>query len=82
MATVINSFAITGVNGYQVEVETVTIYGQPSITIVGLGDTAFKESSQRLEASIGYAGYARGNSGRLRLPKFPKWGQSPATLIR
>lgn len=57
MATVINSFAITGVNGYQVEVETVTIYGQPSITIVGLGDTAIKESSQRLEASIGYAGY-------------------------
>lgn len=57
MAAVINSFAITGVDGYQVEVETVTMYGQPSITIVGLGDTAIKESSQRLEASINYAGY-------------------------
>jgi len=57
MATVINSFAIAGIDGYQVEVETVTMYGQPSITIVGLGDAAIKESRQRLEASINYAGY-------------------------
>ncbi|GAB6179466.1 YifB family Mg chelatase-like AAA ATPase [Desulfotomaculum defluvii] len=57
MATVINSFAITGIDGYQVDVETVTMYGQPSITIVGLGDTAIKESRQRLEAAINYVGY-------------------------
>ncbi|ABO51511.1 magnesium chelatase, ChlI subunit [Desulforamulus reducens MI-1] len=57
MATVINSFAIAGIDGYQVEVETVTMYGHPSITIVGLGDTAIKESRQRLEAAINYAGY-------------------------
>ncbi|HCF70115.1 MAG TPA: magnesium chelatase, partial [Syntrophomonas sp.] len=31
--------------------------GHPSITIVGLGDTAIKESRQRLEAAINYAGY-------------------------
>ncbi|WP_164985305.1 hypothetical protein [Ammoniphilus sp. CFH 90114] len=37
MATVINSFAITGVDGYRVEVEVELIYGQPSVTIVGLG---------------------------------------------
>ena len=57
MAIVINTFAIAGIDGYQVEVETVTMYGQPSITIVGLGDTAIKESRQRLEAAIKYAGY-------------------------
>ncbi|MFA7468853.1 MAG: YifB family Mg chelatase-like AAA ATPase [Desulfotomaculaceae bacterium] len=57
MAIVINSFAIAGIDGYQVEVETVTMYGQPSITIVGLGDAAIKESRQRLEAAINYAGY-------------------------
>ena len=57
MAIVVNSFAISGIDGYQVEVESVTMYGQPSITIVGLGDTAIKESRQRLEAAINYAGY-------------------------
>ena len=43
MAIVINSFAIAGIDGYQVEVETVTMYGQPSITIVGLGAREFLE---------------------------------------
>lgn len=57
MATVINSFAIAGIDGYRVEAETVTMYGHPSVTIVGLGDTAIKESRQRLEAAITYAGY-------------------------
>ena len=28
MAIVINSFAIAGIDGYQVEVETVTMYGR------------------------------------------------------
>lgn len=57
MATAVNSFAIAGIDGYRVEAETVTMYGHPSITIVGLGDTAIKESRQRLEAAINYAGY-------------------------
>ena len=29
MATVVNSFALDGVNAYQVIVETVTLHGQP-----------------------------------------------------
>lgn len=40
MAAIINSFAISGVDGYLVEVEVDTIYGQPSSSIVGLGDMA------------------------------------------
>ena len=40
MASIINSFAISGIEGYTVEIETDTIYGQPSISIIGLGDRA------------------------------------------
>jgi magnesium chelatase family protein len=52
LAAVVNSFAIIGVDGYVVKIETDTIYGQPSVTIVGLGDTSVKEAKDRLEASI------------------------------
>lgn len=52
MASVVNSFAIAGIDGYVVKIETDTIYGQPSVSIVGLGDTAVKEARERLEAAI------------------------------
>ncbi|MGI6120412.1 MAG: hypothetical protein ACOYIB_07600 [Desulfosporosinus sp.] len=40
MATVIHSFALASVNAYRVGVETVNLHGQPSVNIVGMGDTA------------------------------------------
>lgn len=52
MASVVNSFAISGIDAYVVKIETDTIYGQPSVSIVGLGDAAVKEAKERLEASI------------------------------
>ena len=52
MASVVKSFAIVGVDAHLVEVETKTIYGQPLISIVGLGDMAVKEAKERLEASL------------------------------
>ena len=52
MASVVKSFAIAGVDAHLVEVETKTIYGQPLISIVGLGDMAVKEAKERLEASL------------------------------
>ncbi|MGH4049896.1 MAG: YifB family Mg chelatase-like AAA ATPase [Clostridium sp.] len=52
MAAVVNSFALSGVDGYVVKIETDTIYGQPSVSIVGLGDASVKEAKERLEASI------------------------------
>ncbi|WP_179116498.1 hypothetical protein [Clostridium botulinum] len=51
MALVVNSFAISGIDGYVVEIETDTIYGQHSVSIVGLGDTAVKEAREILEAA-------------------------------
>ena len=52
MASIINSFAISGIEGYLVQIETDTIYGQPSISIIGLGDRAIKEASERIQAAI------------------------------
>ncbi|MVX67405.1 magnesium chelatase, partial [Clostridium chromiireducens] len=52
MATVVNSFGILGIDGYLVKIEIDTIYGQPSVSIVGMGDTAVKEARERLEAAI------------------------------
>ncbi|MGY0372872.1 YifB family Mg chelatase-like AAA ATPase [Clostridium sp. JNZ J1-5] len=57
MASVINSFAISGIDAYVVNIETDTIYGQPSVSIVGLGDAAVKESRERLEAAINHEKY-------------------------
>lgn len=52
MASVVKSCAISGVDGYVVDVETKTIVGQPMISIVGLGDTAVKEARERVESAI------------------------------
>lgn len=52
MAAVVNSFSIFGIDGYLVKIEIDTIYGQPSVSIVGMRDTAIKEARERLEAAI------------------------------
>lgn len=57
MASVVKSFAIAGIDAYVVNIESDTIYGQPSVTIVGLGDAAIKEARQRLEAAINHENY-------------------------
>lgn len=57
MASIIKSFAIAGVDGYIVEIETDTLYGKPSISIIGLGDQAIKEASERIQSSILTKGY-------------------------
>lgn len=51
------SFGIAGGDGYVVEIETDTIYGKPSISIIGLGDLAIKEASERNQASIIQGGF-------------------------
>ena len=52
MASIINSFDISGIDGYLVEIETDTIHGKPSISIIGLGDRAIKEASERIQAAV------------------------------
>lgn len=60
MASIVKSFAIWGVDGYLVDVETKTIKGQSQIVIVGLGDMAVKEARERVEAAL--------RDGRFRFP--------------
>lgn len=57
MASIVKSFAISGVEGYLVDVEVKEIYGQPMISIVGLGDTAVKEARERVQAAINDSDY-------------------------
>ncbi len=52
MASIVKSCAISGVDGYVVDVEIKTIVGQPMISIVGLGDAAVKEARERVESAI------------------------------
>ena len=57
MASVVRSFAIDGIDGYPVDIETKTLEGQPMISIIGLGDLAVKEASERVQAAIDETGY-------------------------
>lgn len=57
MASIVKGFGISGVEGYLVDVEVKTIFGQPMISIVGLGDTAVKEARERVEAAINDSNY-------------------------
>ena len=57
MASIVKSCAISGVDGYIVDVEIKAMAGQPMISIVGLGDTAVKEARERVESAIVDAHY-------------------------
>lgn len=57
MATIVNSFAISGIEAYTVDIEVKTIDGMPSIDVIGLGDQAVKEAAERIESAIDESGY-------------------------
>lgn len=57
MATVVKSFAIQGIEGYNVDIETKILDGQPMISIIGMGDIAVKESADRIQSAIDESGY-------------------------
>lgn len=57
MASVVKSFAIDGIDGYPVDIENKTLEGQPSISIIGLGDQAVREASERVQSAIDETGY-------------------------
>ncbi|MBS4025059.1 MAG: YifB family Mg chelatase-like AAA ATPase [Clostridia bacterium] len=52
MASIVKSFALSGVDAYEIDVETKKIEGQPLISIVGLGDLAVKEARERVESAL------------------------------
>jgi len=58
MFTKVQSGAVLGVNGYIVDVEVDLSSGLPAFDIVGLPDSAVKESRERVRAAIRNAGYS------------------------
>ncbi|MCH5154171.1 MAG: YifB family Mg chelatase-like AAA ATPase [Clostridiales bacterium] len=57
MLAKINSYALNGLDGYGVTVEVDIHMGLPSIEVVGLPDTAIKESRERVRSAIKNSGY-------------------------
>lgn len=57
MFTSINSFGLYGIDAYRVAVEADVSTGLPSFDIVGLADTAVKESRDRVRSAIKNCGF-------------------------
>src|SRR6202023_1002808 len=51
------SAAVYGVDAYQVEIEVNGAGGDPAIVVVGLPDTAVKESRDRVTTAVANSGY-------------------------
>jgi len=52
MLAKVNSFGLIGIDGHSVEVEIDINSGLPSYDVVGLADTAIKESKERVKSAI------------------------------
>jgi len=57
MLAKIYSFGILGIDAYHVEIETDVANGLPCVSIVGLPDSAIKESKDRVRSSIKNSGF-------------------------
>ena len=57
MATMVKSYAIEGINGFDVTIEVKTLDGQPMISVIGLPDQAVKEAAERIQSAIDESGY-------------------------
>ena len=52
MTTMMQSFALKGIDAFPVEIEVSTRYGKPSFSIIGLADQAIREARERIKAAI------------------------------
>lgn len=57
MLSKIKSFGLTGIEGFLTQIETDIVGGVPHFEIVGLGDTAVKESKDRVKSAIRNSGF-------------------------
>lgn len=58
MLSTVNSYGLTGINGYRVKCELDIHKGLPGYDIVGLVGTAIKESKERIRSAIKNSGYS------------------------
>lgn len=52
------SFGLLGIEAYPVEIEVDVSHGLPAVTLVGLPDTAIRESRERVKSAIKNSGFA------------------------
>jgi len=57
MLAKVSSFGLKGIEGFPVDVETDITNGLPHFDVVGLADTAIKESKERVRSAIRNSGY-------------------------
>ncbi len=57
MLAKVNSFALSGLDGYKVDIEIDINAGLPRVEIIGLADTAIKESAERVTSSLKNSGF-------------------------
>ena len=57
MISKIYSFGLLGLQAYPVEIETDVANGLPAVNLVGLADTAIKESKERVRSAIKNSGF-------------------------
>ncbi|MCX6966335.1 MAG: YifB family Mg chelatase-like AAA ATPase, partial [Verrucomicrobia bacterium] len=70
MLAKVYSAAVYGVDAYEVEIEVNAASGAPAIVVVGLPDTAVKESRDRVTTAVGNSGY-RWPKGRTTINLAP-----------
>jgi len=51
------TFGLLGIEAYPVEIEVDVARGLPAVTIVGMADTAIRESKERVKAAIKNSGF-------------------------
>jgi magnesium chelatase family protein len=57
MLAKISSFGLLGIEAYPIEVEVDVSSGLPAVTLVGLADTAVRESKERVKSAIKNSGF-------------------------
>jgi len=58
MLSKVLSFGLLGIEAYPVEVEVDVSTGLPAVTVVGLADTAIRESKERVKSAIKNSGFS------------------------
>lgn len=57
MLAKVRSYGLLGIEAYPVEIEVDVSFGLPAVTLVGLADTAIRESKERVKAAIKNSGF-------------------------
>ncbi len=72
MLAITKTAGLSGIRGMEVTVEAVAEHGLPAYHVIGLGDTAVKESAERVRGAILNSGFTY-PKGRLTVNLSPAW---------